>query len=114
MRQDKWHELRIGRGLFEAWMRVQQQERADVTYKCHSFPAFWAHLDTAARLAAGRCQNSQAGMPALRGASRPGCGLRGFPAPCCSRWLFHFAAVISKLYLHQGFGFYVIGILTAV
>jgi demethylmenaquinone methyltransferase/2-methoxy-6-polyprenyl-1,4-benzoquinol methylase len=41
-----------------------------------------AHLETAPELAAGRCQNSQAGTPALRGAAVPAASSRGVPAPC--------------------------------
>ena len=36
------------------------------------------------KLAAGRCQNSQARTPALRGAAVPAASLLGVPAPCSS------------------------------
>jgi hypothetical protein len=39
------------------------------------------HLNTATKLAAGRCQNSQAGTPALRSAAVPAASSRGGPAP---------------------------------
>src|SRR5271168_2860555 len=54
---------------------------------------WWAHLDTTATLAAGRRQNSQARMPALRGAAVPAAGSRGFPAPSCFRRLSYVVAM---------------------
>src|SRR5580693_9406358 len=44
-----------------------------------------AHLDTTIKLAAGRCQNSQARTPALRSAAVPAASSRGVPAPCSLR-----------------------------